>query len=307
MSADRSAPVPLIVVAFLALTLIWGTTWGAIRIGLEGIPPLWGVALRFGVASVVLLSVARIAGVKLGRNMIERRLWLVNAAFSFGIPYALVYWSEQTIPSGLAALLFAVYPIFVSLFAHRSLRDERLGWRGFGGCLLGFAGLATIFSEDLGRVAGEGALTAALAALAAALAAALGSVAVKRWGSEVHPLSLTAVPMGLTFVGLAPLAAWLERDRQIVLDAASVGALAYLSLAGTAVTFVIYYWLLARVRATRIALVAYTAPVVAVGVGVFLLDEPITPRLVAGGGGVLLGVWISTSGARSRPDRTVSG
>jgi drug/metabolite transporter (DMT)-like permease len=276
--------------AFLLLTLIWGTTWAAIRIGLQGIPPFSGVALRFTTAGVLLLALARPLGVRLGRGRHERTLWVVNGVLSFCISYAVVYWSEQYIPSGLAAVLFATYPLLVAAFAHLLLPGERLRRVAGLGMLLGFAGVAVIFSDDLTLLGGESVRHAALVMLVSPLVSALASVVVKRWGSDVPPLSMAAVPMLIAGVVMGGVAAAFERHRPLVFDAPSVGALLYLVVFGSAVTFTLYYWLLARVKATQVALMSYLIPIVAVAVGAVLFDEPLRPRLLLGSALVLAGV-----------------
>ncbi len=90
--------------ALALLILIWGTTWAAIRIGLEGLPPFTGVAVRFAIASAVLLLAAAWKGWPLGSGPRARGLWLVNAVLSFSASYGVVYWAEQWVPSGLAAV-----------------------------------------------------------------------------------------------------------------------------------------------------------------------------------------------------------
>jgi drug/metabolite transporter (DMT)-like permease len=277
---------------FLLLTLIWGTTWAAIRIGLAGMPPFTGVAVRFAIAGTLLLALAPVFGVRLGRGRHEAALWLVNGLLSFCLSYAIVYWSEQFIPSGLAAVLFATYPLFVGALAHFLLPGERLRPIAVGGMLLGFAGVGVIFSDDLALLGGDRVRTAALVMLVSPLVSAVASVAVKRWGSGVPPLSLAAVPMLMTGVVMGVVAVAFERGRPIVLDAASVGAVLYLAILGSAVTFTIYFWLLANMPATRLALMSYLIPIVAVAVGALLFDEPLRPRLLAGSALVLAGVVV---------------
>jgi drug/metabolite transporter (DMT)-like permease len=279
-----------ILAGFLLLTVIWGTTWAAIRVGLGGIPPFTGVAVRFAIAGALLLALAPRFGVRLGRARHERTLWLVNGLLSFCISYAVVYWSEQYIPSGLAAVLFATYPLFVAAFAHFLLPGERLRPAAVAGLLLGFLGVAVIFSDDLTLLGGEQVRRAAVVMLISPFVSALASVVVKRWGSEVPPLSLAAVPMVLTGVVMGVVALVLERGRPLVLDARSLGALAYLAIAGSAVTFTIYYWILAQVKATQLALMSYLIPIVAVAVGALAFDEPLRPRVLLGAGLVLAGL-----------------
>jgi drug/metabolite transporter (DMT)-like permease len=277
---------------FLLLTLIWGTTWAAIRIGLSGIPPFTGVALRFALAGLLLLAVARSRGVRLGHGRHEKALWAANGLLSFCLSYAVVYWSEQYLPSGLTAVLFATYTLFVAGLAHFLLGGERLGALAAAGLVLGFAGVAVIFSDDLALLGGEAARRAAFVMLASPLASAVATVAIKRWGSAVHPLSLSAVPMLIASLLMAAVALVAERHRPLVFGARSVGALVYLAVLGSAVTFTVYYWLLARVTATRLALTSYLIPIVAVAVGALLFGEPLRPRLLAGSALILAGVAI---------------
>jgi len=287
---------------FGLLTVIWGTTWAAIRVGLEGVPPFTGVALRFALAGALLVALAPSLGIRLGRAPRERVLWLANGVLSFCLSYSAVYWSEQYIPSGLAAVLFATYPLFVAALAHFLLPGERLRRGAALGMVLGFTGVAVIFSDDLTLLGGEAVRRAAFVMLVAPLASAAASVVVKRWGGGVHPLSLAAVPMLFAGVVMGAAALLAERHLPLVLDARSVGALLYLAVLGSAVTFTIYYWLLANMKATRLALMSYLIPIVAVAIGAALFDEPLRPRLLLGSALVLGGVVIVSRRRPAPPD-----
>jgi drug/metabolite transporter (DMT)-like permease len=283
------------------LILIWGTTWAAIRIGLEGLPPLIGLTLRFAIAAAVLLPLAPVLGVRLGRSAVERRLWLASTLLNFCASYGILYWAEQWVPSGLTAVLFATFPLWTGLLAHLALPGERLTPWAFAGALIGFAGVAVIFSEDFRSLGGPQVAFAAAVVLLSPVSSALGSVAIKRWGQGIHPLSLSAVPMGLTALVMAPVAAVVEQGREITFDTRSVLALLYLAIFGSAVTFTLYYWLLKRLPATSLALITYATPVVAVIVGSLFLDEPFTLRIVLGAVLVIAGVAVAM---RTRPKAT---
>jgi len=285
-------PSGRVIGGFALLVLIWGTTWAVIRVGLQGVPPFTGVAVRFTVAGALLLALALAAGVRLGRAPHEKSLWLTNGLLSFCLSYSIVYWSEQYIPSGLAAVLWATYPLFVAALAHGLLSGERLAARAAAGLVLGFVGVAVIFSDDLALLGGEQVRHAALVLLVSPLASALATVAVKKWGTGVHPLSVSAVPMLLTGAVMGAFALLVERGRPVVFDARSVGAILYLAILGSAVTFTVYYWLLARVTATQLALISYLIPVVALAVGAVLFAEPLRTRIVAGSALILAGVVI---------------
>jgi drug/metabolite transporter (DMT)-like permease len=159
--------------------------------------------------------------------------------------------------------------------------------------LVGFGGVAAIFSEDFDRLGGPGVAFAAVVLLAAPLVSAMGSVSVKRWGAGIHPLSLTAVPMGITALIMGAMAWFTERHATVVLDFVAVATIVYLALMGTALTFTLYYWLLGYLPATRMALISYTTPLVAVLVGTLVMDEPFTLRILIGSVLVVLGVALA--------------
>lgn len=279
--------------ALVLLILIWGTTWAAIRVGLEGLPPFTGVAIRFAIAAAILLLMAYWRGWPLGSDARTRGLWLVNAALSFSVSYGVVYWAEQWVPSGLAAVLFATFPLFVAVMAHFWLPGEQLRAIAVLGIVLGFLGVLTIFSEDLPSLSGGRMRFAATVFLVSPLVSAIANVVIKKYGAGLHPISLTAVPMAMTAGLMGGLAVVVERGRGIDLGPASTAALIYLSIFGTAVTFFLYFWLLDRLPATRLSLITYGVPIVAVTVGTLLLDEPFTLRMLAGSLLVLGGVGLA--------------
>jgi drug/metabolite transporter (DMT)-like permease len=283
---------------FALLTLIWGTTWAAIRIGLTGIPPFTGVSLRFLVAAAALFLLSPAMGVRYGWSAVERRLWLLNGVLSFCISYGVVYWSEQWVPSGLASVLFATFPLFVALIAHFVLPAERLTAKAVLGILTGFGGVAVIFSEDFSRLGGPRVALASLVMLVSPFVSAVAGVAIKKWGRDIHPVSISAVPMAVSVVVMGGVALAVERDRPLRFDAVSVSALLYLALAGSALTFTLYYWLLRHIPATRLSLIAYSTPVIAVAVGALFMHEPVTARTFAGSALVVLGVALAVHARR---------
>jgi drug/metabolite transporter (DMT)-like permease len=284
-----------------ALVLIWGTTWAAIRIGLGGIPPFTGAALRFALASVVLLIIARLWGVRLGAERGEKLLWVANAVLTIAVPYGLVYWGEQWVPSGLASVVFATFTLFVAILAHFFLEGDRMSWRGAVGVVVGFGGIAVLFSEDLSALGGPHVQRVAVVMLLAPLASAVGQIVIKRHGGHIHPLSVTAVPMGLAALVFGVVAVVAERDLPILWNAATVGSVLYLAVFGSALAFTLYYWLLRKMTATRLSLVAYVTPVVAVAVGIAMFGEPFTVRTMVGSAAVIVGVALVVGRRYRRP------
>jgi len=280
--------IPLL---FVVLCLIWGTTWAVIQVGLEGIPPMTGVSVRFGLSSVLLFGIALALGVRLGRTRRERWLWIVNGLCSFTISYGVVYWAEQWVPSGLAAVLFATYPFFVALLGHFMLPAETMS-RGEGlAVLAGFGGVALIFSEDFSALGGRQVAVASAVMLISPLVSAVSSVSIKKWGAGIHPLSLTIVPMAMTCIIMGSLAVTLESEATFDWNLRTVSSVLYLAVFGSMVTFSLYFWLLDRLPAKRVALIAYIIPVVAVGIGV-LRGEPLTGRVLLGAAVVIASVAV---------------
>ncbi|HEV8240214.1 MAG TPA: EamA family transporter [Thermoanaerobaculia bacterium] len=277
-------PSPPIRAASLAtLVAIWGTTWAVIRIGLGGIPPFTGVALRFGIAGLVLWVAAFAAGLRGPRLRAPWWLWAAQGLFTFGISYGLVYWGEQWVPTGLTAVLFATFPLWVAVLAHLLLPGERMRPVGVLGLLIALGGVALLFSQDLHVLGGPRVAVASGVLLLAPLSSAIAQIVVKRWGSAVHPVTLNAGSMVVASATMGVLAFALERYRSVRFDATSVGSLLYLALLGTCVTFSLYFWLLRHMTATGLSLTAYAIPVVAVIVGAIVFGEAVTPQLLLGG------------------------
>ena len=276
------------------LILIWGTTWSVIAINLRGMGPFTAVGIRFALAGVLLWILGRALRIRWQGGRRLRTLWAIETVFGFAISYGIVYWAELAVPSGLTSVLFSTMPLFVAVLAHLWLSDERMGTRAVLGLLVGIAGTAVIFSEDLARLAGQDIAKPAAMVLGAAAAAAVSHVAVKKWGGGFHPMNLATVPMIATGLILGGLALVKERDRPIELDLETVGALLYLVIFGTIVTFTLYYWLLARTRATRLALITYAIPIVALLIGTLVFDEPWSLRTLTGSLLVVLGVVLAT-------------
>jgi len=297
-----SAPGPLLKVATLGfLTLVWGTTWAAITISLRGIPPFTGVAIRFAIASTVLIGYAKVMGIPLAAtSQRNRRLRVMHALLSFCVSYGIVFWAEQWVPSGLASVLFATFPLLVAVMAHFALPNERMTIPALIGTGLGFAGIAVIFAEDFELLGGSMVALAAAVMLVSPLVSATVSVVVKKWGSGMHPVPFNAVAMVLATGIMGMVAAIVERHRPVVFDPGPVAALLYMAIAGTAITFPLYFWLLEHMEARQVALIGYGTPVVALLLGAFLMGEPMTGRTWVGSAMVVVGVVVASNTRRRR-------
>lgn len=273
------------------LCLIWGSTWIVIRGGLRDLPVFTSAGLRFALAAACLALLApRLARLE-GGTRAPRWLVAVVGTTNFALSYGIVYWCEQRLPSSLMAVLWSTYPMMMAVVGHLALPGERLRPRNAAGFLLGFAGVLLLFATDL-RALGPEALGAALVALCSPLVSAFGTGALKRWGSGCSSVRLNRDAMALAAC-LLLAAAWLvERDATPQWTPRALASLVYLALAGTVVTFSTYFWLLRRARASRLALISYVVPLVAIALGAGLGGEHVGPTTVLGAGAILGGVGL---------------
>lgn len=276
---------------FIVLCAIWGSTWLGIKIGLTGIPPFTGAAVRFAISGAILLVIVSAMRLTWPRHRSFAALVCVQAVFTFCANYGLIYWAEKTVPSGLAAVLFATFPLFTAIISASIFRLERLGLVHFAGLCVGFGGVAVVYWSEVLRIAHAPA-AGVVAVLGAAVSAAIGSVAAKRYGSGVDPLVLVA-PSQLVGAGLlGALAAVTEQHQPLVLNAATVGSIVYLTLLGSAFGFSALFWLLRRISVTRLSLITYVTPVIALVLGATLAHEMLAPQTYAGIALVGTGIWL---------------
>jgi len=257
------------------------------------------VAIRFAIAATLLIAYARLMGIPLAATARrDRRLRLLHAVLTFCGSYGVVFWAEQWVPSGLASVLFATFPLLVAAMAHFALPAERMTVPVLVGSGLGFAGIAVIFAEDFELLGGSMVALASVVMLLSPLVAAVVSVAVKRWGSGMHPVPFNAVAMVLAAGIMGGVAALIERDRPVLLEPGPVAAVLYMAIAGTAIVFPLYFWLLEHMEARQVALIGYGTPVVALFIGAVFMGEPMTFRTWVGSAMVIVGVAVASRARR---------
>ncbi|MGH9380556.1 MAG: EamA family transporter [Thermoanaerobaculia bacterium] len=289
---------PRLIAAFAAVYLIWGSTYLAIRIGLEGWPPFLLGGVRFLIAGAILYGISRwrlsararssasspgAAGIPHVRP--SGRAW-ARAALTGGLLFlgghGAVVWAEQTVPSGVAALLVASEPLWIVVLTALIPGEARPGWRSVAGLLAGFTGVALIIDPG-GR--GVGDPVAAAAIVAGSLSWAVGSLIGR--SREGLPVGLVAGMQMLAGGALLTAVGALNGELGRFDAAAAWGrpslALVYLIVCGSLVAYTAYAWLLGAAAPTTVASYAYVNPVVALLLGALLADEAITGRIVLGG------------------------
>ena len=284
-----------IALVYVLLCFIWGSTWLAIRIGLESMPPIYSAGMRFTVASIFIFILMQFRGIKLQKDKISIRLYLVMGFFSFVIPFGLVYWAEQFVPSGLASVLFAVYPFFVVIFSYFSISKDSIDIYKIIGVILGFGGIVTIFSDSFGGNITDY-LLGMIAIVISGIMQAEIAVLIKKYGHHLNPLSMNFIPMLIAGISMLVIGLMLENITTFSLKLNAAISILYLGFFGSVVTFTSYYWLLKRINIVILALIAFITPIVALILGYFFYNEDLSMRHFIGSLLVLIGLLSANFG-----------
>jgi drug/metabolite transporter (DMT)-like permease len=285
------------VLAFAIIYFVWGSTYLAIRIGVQEVPPFLLAAIRFTIAGLVLYvwSIAR------GEQSPTAREWKsisLVAVLIFVLDYGLLFWAEQRVPSGIAAVVIAIIPAFMTISEIVFLKTQKLTVRLAVALLIGLAGVATLMSRSLNfggsPIDPRGAAALIIASIGWAVASALmrklplPSSKVMSSASQMLAggifLSITAAALG-EFQKFHP--ANVSREAWL--------ALLYLIIAGSIIAFTAYVWLLHHESPTKVSTYAYVNPVVAVVLGYFFANEALGSRTILGSALVLLSVIVITT------------
>jgi drug/metabolite transporter (DMT)-like permease len=288
-------------IVWLILCLIWGSTWLFIKLGLADLPPITFAGIRFVIAFLILASLVFARRARWPRTRGEWTLIAVSGALQFGLNYGLVFWGEQHISSGLAAVLQSTFPAFGLVIAHFYLAHERLTTVKVMGVLLGVLGVAVIFSDQL-SIAGKMALLGSMALVLSAFFGSYSNVLVKAYGGKIDPQVLAAGQMIFGFVPLLAIGIPTEGNPlRYHWSAMAVVSLLYLVVVGSVLAFALFYWLMRHMDVTHTMLIALVTPVVAVVLGMIVLHEKLNWRLFAGGACIIAGLALIVLRKRRRP------
>lgn len=284
-----------IAVTFVACALIWGSTFLAIRFGNEATPPAWAATIRLTLASVLLFGIAGAFRMPLprGRALRGAALW---GLFSIGVNLSLLYIGEQTVPSGISAVLFATVPLTTALLA-AGFHVEPLVARKLIAAIVAIGGVAVIFAGELGvSVPFAGLLTVFGAASAAALANVLLKQAPKQ---QVIPLNAIGTAVGAAVCLVVSQV--LGESHAIPLTAAAWIPILYLTLAGSLGAFVLFTWLVTHWSVTNASLLGVTVPIIAVVLGGLVKGEQPAGLTYVGAAIVISAVLIALRAPHPQP------
>ncbi|MCJ7549161.1 MAG: EamA family transporter [Anaerolineae bacterium] len=273
------------------LGAIWGTSFLFIKIVVTEIGPMTLVAGRLGLAALLMWSIMRLRKVPPPRG---RRIWTTYAVLGLinsALPFSLISWGEQYIPSSWAAMLQSTLPIFTILLAHLLTQDERLTWSKAMGIALGFCGVGLLMWPEV-RQGVSTSVWGILAIVGASVCYALASILVRRQLKGQNPIASAAGTFTMGFAYILPLAFLMEQPLQIAPSWRAWGSWVGLTVMGTVIASVIYYTLLNRTSATFTAMVTYIVPINGLILGALVLGEHLSPMLVISLGLVMSGVLL---------------
>src|SRR5882757_5355146 len=303
MDSKTHRPAWKTLLAFAIIYFVWGSTFLAIRVGVREVPPLLFAAMRFLVAGLVLYGwmIAK------GERSPTRRQWMsvvLLAFLIFVVDYGLLFWAEQRVPSGIAAVMMATIPVFIALSEILFLRTQRLTVRLALALLIGIGGVAVLTSHALNL--GDAPLdrVGAVALIIGSLSWSVGSALTRKLPLPSSKVMSSGAQMLAGGVLLALTAAARGEFHDFHPWTVSRGAwfsLLYLIVAGSIIGFTAYVWLIHHESPTKVGTYAYVNPVVAVLLGYFLGGEPLGLRTILGTLFVLISVVIITTTRVKKP------
>ncbi len=282
------------ILGFAFLSLLWGTTWLAIKFSLQGFPPFFGACLRFGLATFILYLYMKWK--KIPIKVTKREFWLLllTAFLIYFIDYGFIYWGEQYLNAGVTAIFFATFPLFTAIFANFLFKSEGFSWNKLSGLLLGFFGIFIVFYDQLVRTQfNNKILMASIAIIISAASGALSTVMIKKFLSHMNTFTLTIFQLiwGTLFLGIYSTLG--EDLSQVSFTFKAVTAVVYLGILGSAVAFVVFYKLLQHMGAITLSLIIYITPLVAVFVDYLFFGEFLSLRALIGTCTIFTGIWIT--------------
>jgi len=280
--------------AFIGLSLAWGSSFFWIKIALEEIGPFTLVALRILFGIIGLSAYFIYIRPELPR---EKRVWLSLAVLgvtNVALPFILITWSELHIDSAVASILNSSVPLFTTIIAHLFLKDDRLTKLRAVGLVFGFMGVLVLMGRDIGDQ-GKNNILAHFTMMLAAITYAFSAVIARRTTQGVPSVVISLAPLIVADVIIWSAIPFAETSFHLPQLAMTWAAVAWLGLIGSALAYIFYFYLLHSIGPTRATMVTFTFPVVGVLLGVLFLKETLDWNLAIGGGLVLSSIAVVNS------------
>src|SRR5574340_1418955 len=286
-----------VILAFALVYVFWGSTYLAIGIGVEHIPPELMAGTRFLIAGVLMLAYCGLGGRQVRIGWADALRLAIVGILLLSVANVILAWAEEVVPTGLAALIVSVTPLWFLVIETWVLRGDRLTRRGLIGLPLGLLGIVVLLWPKLMATSslGRRQFYASLALLGGSLTWAIGSALSKRWQARVDPFSAAGWQMALAGALNLLVAAALGDCGAATWTARGLAAIAYLIVFGSWVGFSAYIWLLQHAPMPKVATYAYVNPVVAVFLGWLILHEKVDAYILAGSAIIVVAVALTTS------------
>jgi drug/metabolite transporter (DMT)-like permease len=293
--------------AFAIIYFVWGSTYLAVRVGVREVPPLILAAMRFSVAGLVLFGWVLARGER-APSLREWRSASILGMVIFLFDYGLLFWAEQRVPSGIAAVMLATIPVFMALSEIIFLRTQRLTVRLALALLIGLGGVGVLMSRALNLGGAPIDKWGAMALIFASISWSAASVLARKLPLPSSKVMSSGAQMLAGGILLIIAAGAFGEFRNFHPSAVSRGvwfALVYLIVAGSIIGFTAYVWLIHHESPTKVGTYAYVNPIVAVLVGYFLGGEALSARTILGTVFILISVVVITTTPAKKPAGTL--
>lgn len=277
---------------WILLCVVWGSTWIFIKIGLDNLPPISFAGIRFLLTFIILLPIVWFQRESFPRDKKQWKVIAFSGILQFFLNYGLLFWGEQYISSGLAAVLQATIPAFGLILARIYIPEEKITLLKVLSIILGLAGVAVIFKEQL-QLGGTLSFLGSAAIVVGAFMAAYASILVKKYGSGINAQTFL---WGQTLFGFVPLmiTGFIFEGNPLNFNWTrnAIFCVVYLSIVGSVIAFMLYYWLLMKIDVTKAMMISLVTPLVAVVIGGIYLGEELAAQTIFGGVMVLASVGL---------------
>jgi drug/metabolite transporter (DMT)-like permease len=281
----------LALLAYAVICLIWGSTWIAIKIGLDDAPPLTTLALRFILAGLILNAICLIKKIPYPKSKSELLHLAIPGLFTYTLNYIIVYYSEVYIESALTAILYASMPFYAAVMSIWLLPGEKQlnvkGWFAMGMAMVGIV----IISGEAYSISGD-LLLGTLLALGASLSATFGTILLKRAHAKSNLFMALTIQLTVGTIPMIIGALLFDNWSDFAVTDKSIGSIIYLAIFGTVIAFSVYYWLIPRLNAIFLLMSTFIIPIIATLIGVIGFGEQITLSMYSGAALVLSSVLV---------------
>jgi len=280
-----------VVAAYVSVALIWGSTWAAIKIGVNDVPPFVFAFARALAVAAVLTIIAVALRLPFPRGRRTNTVAVVVGLINIGWSWAIIFWSERFVPSGLVAVFGAAAPVWTAVLAHFLVKGDRLSALKVLGLALGLGGTVILIGAPETADGIAGLVATALLALMA-ITWAVAAILQSRFLTNVAPIPTVALGTWASALLLSPLALG-QVSASVPWTMASILAFLYLVVFGTCFGMVVSLWLYRKLRPTTITLIQVLVPAEAILIGTIWLGEPVTVRMLGGAALVVAAVALN--------------